>query len=166
MTEHIGRCAAFAAIFFAGSLPCWAQAGPALSVCSGAQKAAACAAVRGDRADGWAAQSRAEVMAPHAIVTTSQPLAAEAGLQVMRNGGNAIDAAVATAAMLNLVEPSSTGVAADMFAVIYIAKENKVYTLNASGKAPSGPTVAHLSSATATTRETGARAPACRGTAS
>jgi hypothetical protein len=100
--------------------------------------------VRGDRADGWAPQSRAEVMAPHGMVTTSQPLAAQAGLQIMRNGGNAIDAAVATAAMLNLVEPSSTGVAADMFAVIYVAKEKKVYTLNASGIAPSGATLAHL----------------------
>src|SRR6202521_1932838 len=62
----------------------------------------------------------------------------------MRSGGNAIDAAVATAAMLNLVEPSSTGVAADMFAVIYVAKEKKVYTLNSSGMAPSGATLAHL----------------------
>src|SRR5262249_22172342 len=87
-----------------------------------------------------------EVMAPHGMVTTSQPLAAQAGLQIMRDGGNAIDAAVATAAMLNLVEPSSTGVAADMFAVIYVAKEKKVYTLNASGMAPSGATLAHLQS--------------------
>jgi hypothetical protein len=57
MTEHVGRSAAFAAVFFAGSLSCWAQAGPPLSVCGGggAQKAAACAAVRGDPADGWAA---------------------------------------------------------------------------------------------------------------
>jgi gamma-glutamyltranspeptidase/glutathione hydrolase len=54
----------------------------------------------------------------------------------MRNGGNAIDAAVATAAMLNPVEPRSTGVAADMFAVIYVAKEKKVYTLNSSVLAP------------------------------
>ena len=89
-------------------------------------------------------QSRAEVMAPHGMVTTSQPLAAQAGLQIMRDGGNAIDAAVATAAMLNLVEPNSTGVAADMFAVIYMAKDKKVYTLNASGMAPSGATLARL----------------------
>src|SRR5262249_12594926 len=65
---------------------------------------------------------------------------------IMRNGGNAIDAAVATAAMLNLVEPGSTGVAADMFAIIYVAKEKKTYTLNASGNAPSGATLAHLNS--------------------
>jgi gamma-glutamyltranspeptidase / glutathione hydrolase len=128
----------------AGASPSWQQSGPQLSTCDAAPEAAACVAVRGDRAEGWAAQSRAEVMAPHGMVTTSQPLAAQAGLQVMRNGGNAIDAAVATAAMLNLVEPSSTGVAADMFAVIYVAKDHKIYTLNSSGMAPSGATLAHL----------------------
>jgi gamma-glutamyltranspeptidase / glutathione hydrolase len=134
--------AAFYCLAAAG--PCGAQSGPLLSVCNTQPKASACDAVRGDRADGWAAQSRAEVMAPHGMVTTSQPLASQVGLQVLMNGGNAIDAAVATAAMLNLVEPSSTGIAADMFAVIYIAKEHKVYTLNASGMAPSGATVEHL----------------------
>src|SRR5262245_18383739 len=120
----------------AGASPSWPQSGPQLSTCDAASKAAACAAVRGDRAEGWAAQSRAEVMAPHGMVTTSPPLAAQSGLQIMRDGGNAIDAAVATAAMLNLVEPSSTGVAADMFAVIYVAKDKRVYTLNSSGMAP------------------------------
>ena len=128
----------------AGASPSWPQPGPQLSPCDTAPKAAACAAVRGDRAEGWAAQSRADVMAPHGMVTTSQPLAAQAGLQIMREGGNAIDAAVATAAMLNLVEPSSTGVAADMFAVIYVAKDKKVYTLNSSGMAPTNATLAHV----------------------
>jgi hypothetical protein len=60
-----------------------AQATPPLSAYVGEVKAPACDAVRGDRADGWRAQSRAEVMAPHAMVTTSQPLAAQAGLQIM-----------------------------------------------------------------------------------
>ena len=92
-----------------------AQAGPPLSVCNTQPQAAACTAVRGDRADGWAAQSRAEVMASHGIVTTSQPLAAQAGLQVMMNGGNAIDAAVASAPVLSLVEPMNTGVGGDLF---------------------------------------------------
>ena len=69
-------------------LPCFtsslmAQATPPLSACVGEVKAPACDAVRGDRADGWREQSRAEVMAPHAMVTTSQPLAAQAGLQIM-----------------------------------------------------------------------------------
>jgi gamma-glutamyltranspeptidase / glutathione hydrolase len=132
------------AIALAGPSPSSAQGRLLLSVCNSEPKAPACSAVRGDRAEGWAAQGRSEVMAPHGIVATSQPLGAEAGLQIMRNGGNAIDAAVATAAMLNLVEPESTGLAADLFAIIYIAKERKLYTLNASGTAPSGATLEHL----------------------
>src|SRR5215510_1335021 len=122
----------------------FAQAIPPLSVCTGEAKLPGCDAVRGDRADGWRAQSRAEVMAPHAIVATSQPLAAQAGLQMMLRGGNAIDAAVATAAVLNLVEPMMTGVAGDLFAIIYVAKEKKLYVLNASGTAASGATVEHF----------------------
>ena len=100
--------------------------------------------MRGDRADGWAAQGRAEVMAQHGMVATSQPLAAQAGLQILMKGGNAIDAAVATAAVLNVVEPMNTGLAGDLFAVIYVAKENKLYTLNASGMAASGATLDHF----------------------
>jgi gamma-glutamyltranspeptidase / glutathione hydrolase len=123
-----------------------AQAVPPLSACIGEAKPAACDATRGDRADGWRAQSRAEVMAPHGMVATSQPLAAQAGLQMMLRGGNAIDAAVAAAAVLNLVEPMMTGVAGDLFAIIYVAKENKLYVLNASGVAPSGATVERFAS--------------------
>jgi gamma-glutamyltranspeptidase / glutathione hydrolase len=119
MMDFAVRTYSFAiAMVLAGASPSSPQSGPQLSTCDGAPKAAACGAVRGDRAEGWAAQGRSEVMAPHGMVTTSQPLAAQAGLQIMREGGNAIDAAVATAAMLNVVEPGSTGVAADMFAVI------------------------------------------------
>jgi gamma-glutamyltranspeptidase / glutathione hydrolase len=126
------------------AVPCAAlgQALPPLSTCAD-QEVPACTAVPGDRAEGWRAQSRAEVMAPHAMVTTSQPLAAQAGLQIMQRGGNAIDAAVAAAAVLNLVEPQNTGVAGDLFAIIYVAKERKLHVLNASGMAPSGATVAH-----------------------
>jgi gamma-glutamyltranspeptidase/glutathione hydrolase len=80
-------------------------------------------------------------MAQHGMVVTSQPLAAQAGLQILMRGGNAIDAAVATAGVLSLVEPMMVGVGSDLFAVIYIAKEHKVYVLNASGTAPSGATV-------------------------
>jgi gamma-glutamyltranspeptidase/glutathione hydrolase len=131
-------------ISLAGPPAASAQERLLLSVCNSEPKAAACSAVRGDRAEGWTAQGRSEVMAPHGVVTTSQPLAAEAGLAIMRSGGNAIDAAVATAAMLNLVEPESTGLAGDLFAIIYVAKERKLYTLNASGMAPSGATLEHL----------------------
>ena len=128
----------------AASSHVWAQSTPPLSACNTQPLAAACSAVRGDRADGWAAQSCAEVMATRGMVTTSQPLAAQAGLQVMMNGGNAIDAAVASAAVLNLVEPMNTGVGGDLFAIIYIAKEKKLYTLNASGMAPTGATLARF----------------------
>ena len=83
-------------------------------------------------------------MARNGIVATSQPLAAQAGLEILKRGGNAVDAAVATAAMLSVVEPMNVGPAGDMFAIIYVANENKVYALNASGKAPSGATVARM----------------------
>ena len=86
--------------------------------CGSTPQPAFCAGVRGARAQGWAAQSRSEVMAQHGMVVTSQPLAAQAGLQTLMRGGNAIDAAVATAAMLNVVEPMMVGVGGDMFAVI------------------------------------------------
>ena len=79
-----------------------------------------------------------------AIVATSQPLAAQAGLEVLKRGGNAFDAAVATAAVLSVTEPMMVGPAGDMFAVLYVAKEHKLYAINASGKAPSGATVARM----------------------
>jgi gamma-glutamyltranspeptidase/glutathione hydrolase len=123
-----------------------AQALPPLSVCNSEPKAPACSAVRGDRSEGWKLQSRAEVMAQHGMVTTSQPLAAQAGLRILMDGGNAIDAAVAAAAVLSVVEPSSVGIASDLFAIVYVAKENKIYVLNASGLAPTGATVEHFNS--------------------
>ncbi len=112
--------------------------------CASETKPAYCSAVRGVRAEGWPAQSRSEVMARNGMVVTSQPLAAQAGLQILQRGGNAIDAAVATAATLSVVEPMMVGVAGDLFAMVYIAKENKVYVLNASGTAPSGANLARF----------------------
>jgi len=123
-----------------------AQAPAAGTVCGAAPQPAFCSAVRGARAEGWPAQSRSEVMAQHGMVVTSQPLAAQAGLQVLLRGGNAIDAAVATAAALSVVEPMMVGVGGDVFAVIYIAKERKTYVLNSSGTAPSGATLARFNS--------------------
>jgi gamma-glutamyltranspeptidase / glutathione hydrolase len=120
--------------------PAFAQA-PKLQSCESTPQPAFCSAVRGVRTEGWPAQSRSEVMAQHGMVVASQPLAAQAGLQILQHGGNAIDAAVATAAMLNVTEPMMVGVGGDLFAIIYIAKERKVYVLNASGTAPSGATV-------------------------
>jgi len=106
------------------------------------------AASRGDRASGWLAQSRSEVLARNGIVTTSQPLAAQAGLQILKRGGNAFDAAVATAAVLNVVEPESAGLGGDVFVIAWLAKEKKLIALNGSGRAPSGATAQYISSRT------------------
>ena len=103
-------------------------------------------APRGDRASGWLAQSRSEVLARNGIVTTSQPLAAQAGLQILKRGGNAFDAAVAAAAVLNVVEPESAGVGGDVFVIAWLAKEKKLIALNGSGRAPSGATVELIAS--------------------
>jgi gamma-glutamyltranspeptidase/glutathione hydrolase len=118
--------------------------GLAMAGCESTPQPAFCSAVRGVRTEGWPAQTRSEVMAQHGMVVTSQPLAAQAGLQILQHGGNAIDAAVATAAVLNLTEPMMEGMGGDLFAVIYVAKEHKIYMLNSSGMAPSGATVQHL----------------------
>jgi gamma-glutamyltranspeptidase/glutathione hydrolase len=120
----------------------WAQS-PVQS-CDSTPKPPFCNAVSGDRAQGWPTQHRSEVIARNGVVATSQSLAAQAGLDILKRGGNAIDAAVATAAMLSVVEPMNVGPAGDLFAIIYIAKENKLYSLNASGKAPSGATVGRM----------------------
>ena len=78
--------------------------------------------MRGDRLWEWTEQTRSEVLARHGVVATSQPLAAQAGLEMLQQGGNAADAAVATAAMLGLVEPHSAGIGGDMFAIYYSAQ--------------------------------------------
>ena len=130
--------------------------------CADDAKLPACKAARGDRPSGWLGQGRSEVMARNGIVATSQPLAAQAGLRILMAGGNAIDAAVAAAAVLNLVEPMSVGVGGDLFAIFYIAKDKKLYQLNASGMAPTArPSHATTASAIPTTRKTGDTAPAC-----
>ena len=80
---------------------------------------------------------RSTVYAPHSVVATSQPLASEAGLEVLRHGGNAIDAAVTAAAVLSVTEPHMTGIGGDMFALVWLVKEQKLVALNASGRAGS-----------------------------
>ncbi|MEK4487665.1 gamma-glutamyltransferase family protein [Psychrobacillus sp. FSL H8-0484] len=77
---------------------------------------------------------RHTVFAKKGMVATSQPLAAQAGLEILRNGGNAIDAAIATAAALTVVEPTSNGIGGDAFALIWT--KDKIHGLNASGPAP------------------------------
>jgi gamma-glutamyltranspeptidase/glutathione hydrolase len=115
--------------------------------CDTTPKPSWCSAVPGDRADGWLPQHRSEVMARNGMVASSQPLAVQAGLDVLKRGGNAIDAAVTTAAVLSVVEPMNVGPGGDLFAIIYIAAENKLYALDASGKAPSGQTLARMNAA-------------------
>jgi len=79
--------------------------------------------------------SRRSVVASRAgMVATSQPLATQAGLNILMAGGNAVDAAVATAAMLNVVEPMSTGIGGDVFALFYLADSGEVRALNGSGR--------------------------------
>ena len=79
---------------------------------------------------------RSPAMGLRGLVATSQPLAANAGLDILKKGGNAIDAAVAAAAVLTLVEPNSTSIGGDAFIMIYIAEEDKLVGINASGRAP------------------------------
>jgi gamma-glutamyltranspeptidase/glutathione hydrolase len=84
------------------------------------------------------------VLARHGVVCASQPLAAVAGLTLLRNGGNAFDAAVGTAAVLNVVEPMSTGIGGDMFALAWPAGEGKLVGLNGSGRSAATADGAHL----------------------
>jgi gamma-glutamyltranspeptidase/glutathione hydrolase len=120
-----------------------------LSTCAEppAAQAPACHAARGVRASGWPEQGRSEVIARHGMVSTSQPLAAEAGLGILRRGGNAIDAAVAAAAALNVVEPYSAGMGGDLFAIVYLAREHRLIGLNASGWSGSAATPERLQAA-------------------
>ncbi len=85
---------------------------------------------------------RSTVWARHGMVSTSQPLAAMAGLRMLMEGGNAADAAVTVAAMLNVVEPMSTGIGGDCFALVYEAESGQVTALNGSGRAPAAFTLA------------------------
>ena len=81
---------------------------------------------------------RSAVVARNGMVATSQPLASQAGLEMLKNGGNAVDAAVATAAALNVLEPMSTGIGGDVFALIWMASEKKVVAINGSGRSALG----------------------------
>jgi gamma-glutamyltranspeptidase/glutathione hydrolase len=79
---------------------------------------------------------RSPVVARNGMVATSQPLAAQAGLRMLMEGGNAVDAAVATAAALAVVEPMSTGIGGDAFALVWMNNEKRVRALNGSGRSP------------------------------
>ena len=79
---------------------------------------------------------RSVVRSQHAMVATSQPLASQVGLEVLKRGGNAVDAAIAMAAMLNVTEPMMTGIGGDAFMLVYWSKTKELKGLNASGRAP------------------------------
>jgi gamma-glutamyltranspeptidase/glutathione hydrolase len=79
---------------------------------------------------------RSETVANNGMVATSHPLAAQVGLDVLKRGGNAIDAAIATSAAMGLMEPMSCGIGGDLYAIVYDAKTQKLHGLNASGRAP------------------------------
>jgi gamma-glutamyltranspeptidase/glutathione hydrolase len=89
-----------------------------------------------DRPTGPPHQARSVVVARHGIVATSHPLAAEAGLDILKAGGNAVDAAIAANAMLGVVEPMSCGIGGDMFVIYWDNATGKLYGLNASGRSP------------------------------
>src|SRR4051794_37009764 len=87
---------------------------------------------------------RSKVATTYGIVAASQPLAARAGVQILERGGNAVDAAVATNAVMGLVEPHNNGIGGDLFVIYYEARTGKLYGLNAGGWSPSGLTPALL----------------------
>jgi len=89
-------------------------------------------------------QTRSMVISRNGIVAAESPLAAEAGVRILEQGGNAVDAAIATNAMMGVVEPMMNGMGGDLFAIVYDAKANKLYGLNASGWAPKGLTIEYL----------------------
>lgn len=91
-----------------------------------------------DRVTGKDFASRSEVIASEAMAATSHPLATQIALDIMKQGGNAIDAAIAANAALGLMEPTGNGIGGDLYAMIWDAKSGKLYGLNASGRSPLG----------------------------
>lgn len=98
----------------------------------------------GDRMTGRAYASRSEVIARHGMAATSQPLATQAALDILKQGGSAVDAAIAANAVLGLMEPTGSGIGGDLFAMVWESKSRKLHGLNASGRSPYGLTLQAL----------------------
>ena len=89
-----------------------------------------------DRITGEPFATRSEVLGQNGMVATSHPLATQIGLDILKNGGNAIDAAIGANAALGLMEPTGCGIGGDLFAIVWDGKTKKLYGLNASGRSP------------------------------
>ncbi|NCF63011.1 MAG: gamma-glutamyltransferase [Gammaproteobacteria bacterium] len=89
-----------------------------------------------DRVTGEPFATRSEIYAPHAMAATSHPLATQIAVDILKGGGNAIDAAIAANAALGLMEPTGNGIGGDLFAIVWDAKSERLYGLNASGRSP------------------------------
>ena len=98
----------------------------------------------GDRPVGRSFATRSEIVAQHGIAATSQPLATQVALGILKAGGNAIDAAIAANAMQGLTEPASCGIGGDLFAIVWDAKTKKLHGLNASGRSPKSLKLEHF----------------------
>jgi gamma-glutamyltranspeptidase/glutathione hydrolase len=99
---------------------------------------------KGDRITGPNFATRSPVLGQHGMVATSHPLATEIGLDILKQGGSAVDAAIAANAALGVVEPNNGGIGGDLFALVWSAKDRKLYGLNASGRSPKGLTYESL----------------------
>ncbi len=97
-----------------------------------------------DRVTGLAHASRSEVIAPHGMAATSQPLATQIALDVLKAGGSAVDAAIAANAALGLMEPTGSGIGGDLFAIVWDAEKKELVGLNASGRAPKAMTLEYF----------------------
>jgi gamma-glutamyltranspeptidase/glutathione hydrolase len=97
-----------------------------------------------DRVTGKMFATRSEVISTHGMVAASHPLAAQVGIDILKKGGTAVDAAIAVNAALGLMEPTSNGIGGDLFAIVWDNKEKKMYGLNASGPAPMALTLEHF----------------------
>jgi len=97
-----------------------------------------------DRVTGETFATRSAVLAQNGMVATSHPLATQVGLDILKAGGNAIDAAIAANAALGLMEPTGSGIGGDLFAIVWDAKTKQLYGLNASGRSPQDLTLAYF----------------------